>query len=151
MNRAEYEKILSDAIQSEIDAQNFYQDVAGRMQAGYLKDLFTSFAAEEKKHERTLQGFLSAIPDILPFDETRDYKVSATVARPVVSSTMSPADAFALAMKNEEAAMNHYTALADGCADPAQKRIFLELAAMERDHKFKMEQAFVDVGYPEVW
>jgi rubrerythrin len=30
-------------------------------------------------------------------------------------------------------------------------KIFLELAAMERDHKAKLEAAFVDIGYPEVW
>lgn len=32
-----------------------------------------------------------------------------------------------------------------------QKKIFLELAEMEREHKAKMESAFVDIGYPEVW
>jgi hypothetical protein len=113
-----------------------------------LKDLFTGFAAEEKEHETTLRGFWSAIPENLPFDESRDYKVSQTVGRPLVSTDMRPADAFALAAKNEETAMNHYTNLADGCTDPIQKRIFMDLAAMERDHKFKMERAFVDIGYP---
>jgi rubrerythrin len=54
-------------------------------------------------------------------------------------------------MKKEQAAMKHYTQLADACTDPDQKNIFLELAAMEREHKNKMEAAFVDIGYPEVW
>ncbi|MFZ2807547.1 MAG: ferritin family protein [Desulfosalsimonadaceae bacterium] len=151
MNRAEYEKILKDAIQGEIEAQKFYQDVADRMEDAFLKELFTGFVVEEKKHEATLKGFWSAIPENLPFKEDRDYKVSQTIDRPAVSPNMSPADAFALAAKNEEAAMNHYTALADGCTDSRQKQIFLDLAAMERDHKFKMESAFVDIGYPEVW
>ena len=151
MNRVEYENILKDAIQAEIEAQKFYQDVAGRMSDAFLKDLFTGFAVEEKKHEAILMGFWSVIPEKLPFEENRDYKVSQTIDRPVVSADMTPAEAFALAMKNEEAAMNHYTALADGCTDITQKRIFMDLAAMEREHKFKMERAFVDIGYPEVW
>ncbi|MDA8404820.1 MAG: ferritin family protein [Desulfobacteraceae bacterium] len=151
MNRAEYETILEQAIQAEIDAQKFYRDVAGRMTDAFLKDLFARFAVEEKKHETILRGFWSVIPENLPFEENRDYKIAQTVDRPLVSADMRPADAFALAMKNEEAAMNHYTALAEGCADPRQKQIFMDLAAMERDHKFKMENAFVDIGYPEVW
>jgi hypothetical protein len=29
--------------------------------------------------------------------------------------------------------------------------VFDNLAAMEKEHKFKMEQAFVNTAYPEVW
>ena len=151
MNRGEYEKILADAISAEIAAQHFYQDVADKMTDEFLKKMFIEFSAEEKKHEQTLRGLSASVPEHLPFMENRDYKVAETIDAPEVSSAMKPADAFALAMKNEEAAMNHYTALADGCTDAGQKQIFLDLAAMERAHKFKMEKAFVDIGYPEVW
>ncbi|MCF8027715.1 MAG: hypothetical protein K9K81_05070 [Desulfobacteraceae bacterium] len=72
MNRMQYKQILTDAIQGEIHSQKFYQDAAGRMQDRFLKELFTRFTHEEKKH-------------------------------------------------------------------------------MKREHKLKMEQAFVDIGYPEVW
>lgn len=64
---------------------------------------------------------------------------------------MKPVDAIALAMKKEEAAMQQYTRLAQASMDAEQKKIFLELAEMEREHKTKMEAAFVDIGYPEVW
>jgi len=151
MNRAEYEKILSDAIQSEIEAQKFYRDVATRMKDTFLKDLFNGFVVEEKKHEAILKGFKSSIPEKLPFDEAQDYKIAETMRTPEVSENMKPPDAFALAMKKEKLAMNHYTSLADGCTDAELKKIFLELAAMEREHKLKMEKAFVDIGYPEVW
>jgi rubrerythrin len=151
MNRGEYEKILADAISAEIGAQRFYQEVADKMTDTYLKKMFTEFVAEEKKHEEILRGFSSSVPDHLPFMENRDFMVAETVDTPQVSSAMKPADAFSLAMKNEETAMKHYTALAEGCTDPEQKQIFLDLAAMERAHKFKMEKAFVDIGYPEVW
>lgn len=151
MNRGAYEEILAEAIAAEIEAQRFYRDVAEKMTDAYLKQMFTEFVGEEKKHESILRGFTASIPEHLPFDENRDYKVAETVETPEVSSAMKPADAFALAMKKEEEAMKHYTALAHGCTDAEQKRIFLDLAAMERAHKFKMENAFVDIGYPEVW
>ena len=37
------------------------------------------------------------------------------------------------------------------CNDPELKSVFNNLAAMEKDHKLKMENAFVEVAYPEVW
>lgn len=151
MNHEQYREILEDAIEREIDAQQFYRDAAGRMQDSFLRELFTEFASEEKKHENILAGFLEAMPESLPFDESRNYRVAETVGSPEVSEQMKPADAFALAMKKEEEAMNQYTVLADGCTDPEQERVFRSLAAMEREHKLKMEQAFVDTGYPEVW
>ncbi|WP_373501605.1 ferritin family protein [Desulfococcus sp.] len=151
MNRAQYDIILKNAIQSEIAAQKFYGDVAGKMKDAFLKNLFTGFVSEEKKHQEILEGFRAAIPEKLPFEESRDYHVAEATPDPIVSPEMTPTDAFALAMKKEEEAMNHYTHLAGGCTDAKQKEIFLELAAMERDHKRKMERAFVDIGYPELW
>ncbi len=151
MDSSQYKDILSGSIQREIDAQRFYRDAAEASGDGFLKDLFTGFVTEEKKHEKILRGFLESVPEKIPFDENRDYHVSETIARPEVSSEMKPADAFALAAKKEEEAMNQYTALADGCTDAEQEKVFRNLAAMEREHKLKMENAFVDVGYPEVW
>jgi rubrerythrin len=80
-----------------------------------------------------------------------DFGISETVAEPVLSADMQPAEAIALAMKKEESAMRQYTRLADACKDGTQRKVFLELAAMEREHKSKMEAAFVDIGYPDVW
>ena len=31
------------------------------------------------------------------------------------------------------------------------KKVFLDLAVMELGDKLKMEKAFVNIGYPEVW
>ena len=151
MQPAEYTEILSSAIQREIEAQNFYEQAAEQMADGFLKELFTSFVSEEKKHENILKGFLDAVPDSLPFEENRDYRVAETVEKPRVSSDMAPADAFALAMKKEEEAMNQYNVLAEGCTDPEQARVFHNLAAMEREHKHKMENLFVDSAFPEAW
>ncbi len=151
MNRSEYEDILKNAIESEIEAQNFYKSVSEKVASPDLKELFSSFVREEKKHQDILEGFLSEMPETLPFDESKDYKVAETVDEIPLTTDLKPADAFALAMKKEEAAMAHYSRLADACTDPAQEKIFHDLAAMEREHKLKMEKAFVDIGYPEVW
>ena len=151
MDQKEYDAIIALAIAAEVDAQKFYTDLAERMTDVHLKNMFLEFIEEEKKHEKILTGFRSKDSGHIHFIGAPDFKVSETVEKPVVSSKMKPADAIALAMKNEQDAMNNYNKMADSCLDSEQKQIFHELAAMEREHKNKMERAFVDIGYPEVW
>ena len=151
MDQGKYEDILNAAIESEIEANRFYQQVAERIVNDYLKDMFLAFAREEDKHRRILEGFRSRPAMAVHFSAVPDFHVSETVEEPSLSMDMKPADAIVLAMKKEEAAMQHYTQLAAVCSDAEQKNLFQELAAMEREHKAKMEKAFVDIGYPEIW
>ena len=151
MDAKTYDEIMQRAIQSEIDAQRFYADVAAKVQDAHLKEMFTSFVEEEKRHEKILEGFRTRGAGHLHFKDAPDFKVAETIEAPSPSVDMKPADALALAVKNEEAAMKQYDELAAACSDTEQAAVFEELAAMERDHKHKMETAFMDVGYPEVW
>jgi rubrerythrin len=77
--------------------------------------------------------------------------VVETIDMPEVNEEMNLKDAIGIAMKNEEFAMKNYLALAENCENEKLKAVFLDLSAMEREHKFKMEKSFVDVAYPEVW
>jgi rubrerythrin len=151
MNLSEYKDVIKFAMANEVEAQKFYADVAEKQSNKALKKMFLQFSEEEKKHREILKGIYvsNSIGDY--FGEETDYKVSDTVDEPELSIDMKPADAIALAMKKEEEAMLQYTALAEDCSDAVKKKVFLDLAAMERGHKRKMEDAFVDIGYPEVW
>lgn len=152
MDKQTYRDILDDAIEGEIEAQRFYKEVAERVQSPFLNELFSALADEEGMHRKILEGFREKEDMAIHFPTVPDYHVAETVASsPPLSMEMSPADAIALAMKKEEAAMRRYTRLAEACTDAAQQKVFFELAAMERGHKAKMENAFVDIGYPEVW
>ena len=152
MDLGKYKKVISDAIQNEIDAKEFYSKVAQRIKDAYLKELFEKFAKEEEKHETILTGILKGEKiQNSHFDFDKDFKVSETYDMPEVNDEMNLKDAVGLAMKNEELAMKNYTNLADNCEDPELKAVFLDLAAMERQHKFKMEESFLEVAFPEVW
>ena len=151
MNLSEYKEIIKQAIANEVEAKKFYEEAAKTLTDPYLKKLFTSLADEEKKHRDILTRIVASNTIDRYFSETRDYKVAETMEEPELSMDMQPADAFALAMKKEEAAMKQYTEMAGMCDDAEKRQVFLDLAAMERDHKLKMESAFLDVGYPEVW
>lgn len=152
MDLEKYKEAISDAIKAEIEAKIFYQDVAKGIKKPLLQELFEKFAKEEEKHEKILTAVLNKEKiqtGVFNFD--KDFKVSETIEMPQVSPDMDLKSAIGIAMKNEERAMKKYTALAQNCEDPELKAVFLDLASMERDHKFKMEENFVDVAYPEVW
>jgi rubrerythrin len=151
MEQSQYKSIIEFAIANEIEAEEFYTDAAKKVIDPHLKKMFNELAYEEKRHRKILKGILARESIGRHFKESRDYKVAETIGKPKLSTDMKPVDAIALAMKNEEEAMKQYSVLADACSDPDLKNVFLDLSAMEREHKFKMEKAFVDIGYPEVW
>ena len=146
-----YEEIINYAIGKEIEAQNFYKDVAAKATENFIKEMFTAFAHEEKKHETMLKNILENKTIGANFKATSDYGISKTVEKPDVTSGMTLADAFALAMKNEEEAMNMYLKLAADCDSAEARKVFEDLATMEKGHKFKMESAYTETAYPEAW
>jgi len=85
------------------------------------------------------------------FDEAKDYKVSQTVEKPKLSLQMKPADAIALAMKEEEEAMEMYQALAASSKDSEQQDMFKALAQMEKNHKVRLEDMYTTMAFPEAW
>jgi rubrerythrin len=152
MDLESYKQVISDAIKSEIEAKEFYEKIALRIKDSFLTELFEKFAREEAKHEKILTAILNKEKmDTSFFNFEKDFKVSETIDMPEVNDNMDLKNAIGIAMKNEELAMKKYTALAENCDDSQLKKVFMDLAAMERDHKFKMENKFVDVAYPEVW
>jgi rubrerythrin len=152
MNLEKYKQVIADAIDAEIAAKQFYEQVAKRIKNANLKELFEKFAGEERKHEKMLTGILNKEKmDTTFFNFEKDFKVSETIEMPEVNEDMDLKGAIGIAMKNEEIAMKNYTVLAENCDDQELKAVFLDLAAMERNHKFKMEESFMDVAYPEVW
>ena len=152
MDLEKYKSVILGAIKNEIEAKEFYAKISKRIKDPYLQELFEEFSKEEEKHEIILTDILNQEKiQSRHFDFKKDFNVSETFEMPEVNDKMNLKEAIGLAMKNEEIAMKKYTSLAENCDNPELKSVFLDLASMERGHKFKMEQGFVDIAYPEVW
>lgn len=151
MTRNEYKQILETAIGNEVEAYEFYKGVSEKAKDNNIKTLFRQLAEEELAHQTLLQGFLAGDIDTMHFDESVDYKVSETVDKPTLSLAMKPADAIALAMKNEEEAMSMYAAFAKASTDPGQKKMFQDLSRMEKDHKATLEGYYVNAAFVEAY
>ena len=151
MNKEEYKKIISLAIEREVEANAFYRAVSGKAKDKSIKSIFNSLAEEELQHQRTLEEFLANTPEKMHFSESKDYKIVDALVTPQLTADLKPVEGLIIAIKNELEAMQMYTQLANASTDSAQKNIFLELASMERGHKNKLEDIYTNMAFPEVW
>lgn len=147
----EYKEIIQYAIEREIEAETFYKDIVAKVSKPVLKEMFSDFAKEENKHQQILKGVLDHKDGGSHFKKSCDYGISETVVKPTISDDMKLADVFAIAMKNEERAMKMYQYLAADSSSDSLRKLFEDLASMEQGHKFKMEEAYTDIAYAEVW
>ncbi len=151
MTREKLKEIIAFAVENEVDAYEFYKDAAERLDDERLKETFEDLAKDELEHKKFLEDFLENEAEDMNIDIEADYKVSETVEKPPLSMDMSFADAIQLAMKNEEEAMNMYQQLADAMTDQKERNIFIGLRDMEKMHKTRLEDIYVNAAFVEVW
>lgn len=146
-----YLNILSMAIENEVEAYEFYLGVSQKVEDANIKSIFKELAEQELAHRDLLSSYLNNDARPLNFTQVPDYKVSETVDRPKLSLQMKPVDAIALAMKNEEDAMQMYKDMADNSSDEEQKKLFMNLSNMEKGHKVQLEDIYTNMAFPEAW
>jgi rubrerythrin len=151
MTQSEFKKIIANAVKAEVAANKFYGSVAKKTKDARLKKLFKALADEEIQHKLTLKSYLAKGAGEIQFSESADYKVGDELPTPPLTPDLKPVDGLVIAIKNELAAMQMYTQLAKASADKAQKKVFMELASMERGHKKKLEDLYTNMAFPEVW
>jgi rubrerythrin len=146
-----FTEIIHFAIDREIEAETFYLEIAAKTTQEAMRAIFVGFATEEKRHQQMLKGILNSKDTSLQFKPVADYKISESVKAAKLTDEMTIADAFSIAMKNEEEAMILYQGLAKDSPSDEFKKLFESLAVMEQGHKAKMESCYSDVAYNEVW
>ncbi len=151
MRQPDIELVFQKAAAREAEAYRFYRDVAEKTANESVKAIFWDLAKQEKGHEELMWRFKGDATMELKFQAPPDYKVAETVADPEPTADMKPSDAIALAMKREQRSVEFYRDLAEACTDSELKKVFESLANMEAGHKHRLENLFIDIGYPEVW
>ncbi len=151
MDRAEFDELLAGACTREMEAYEFYKGLSLKTKDAFVKELFADLAQQELGHQELLERFRKDDALVMDFKQVEDWKIAESVPMPDLSLDMKPADAIALAMKKEEAAAKFYTDMARSCLSPSHKNLYMNLAAMELGHKHRLENAFLDIGYPEVF
>ncbi|MEN6443281.1 MAG: ferritin family protein [Methanoregula sp.] len=151
MKADDAKKIISLAIDREVEAYTFYRTISEKVKDKVLKSLFTELAGEEKQHREFLQGMLTKNVSSMHFDPKSDYKVGDALPAPALTADLKPIDGLVIAIKKELEAMQMYTQLANLSTDTEQKLLFSQLATMERGHKTRLEDLYVEMAFPEAW
>ncbi len=151
MDAEQFETIIQNAIEGEIEARDFYAAAAEKVDDAAVKEIFAQLSRQEEGHRHRLQTFKSDPMAKVEFKKVTDYGVAEEQDWPKLSMDMKPADAIGLAIKKEQAAMESYLGLADSMDNAEFKKLFSELSEMERGHKANLENLFVNVAYPEDW
>lgn len=152
MDTMDIEKLFSLALSRELEAHEFYREVSRRSKEPAVKELFAELSEQEMQHHDLIERFRQDPTAIMKFKAPKgDFKLAEATPQPRLSTTMKPADAIALAMKKEQQAAEFYQQLAASSQDSALSQAFVSLANMELEHKRRLEDAYVQVGYPETF
>jgi len=140
--------ILDFAIEKEIEAAEFYEDISEKEGFRDKKEMMRDFAAEERKHQKLLEdvksGSLGAQLDDYDFKWINDLKRSNYVADIEYHSGMGYSDLLLLAMKREEKSLKLYNDMLPNARNDEQKKVFKMLCQEEAKHKLALETMFDD-------
>jgi len=151
MKSDDAKKIISTAVDREVEAYTFYRTISDKVKDPALKKLFDELAGEEKQHREFLQGMLTKDIAKMHFDAKKDYKMVNAMPSPPLSADMKPLDGLVVAIKKELEAMQMYSQLAGLSTETEQKFLFTQLANMESGHKARLEDLYTNMAFPEVW
>ena len=142
------EEILDFAIEKEIEAAEFYQNISDQEDFKDKRDMMRGFSTEERKHQKMLEdvksGSLGDQLDDYNYKWVTDLKRSNYVSDLEYHSGMGYSDLLLLAMKREEKSLQLYNDLLPQAQTEEQKKVFKMLCQEEAKHKLTLETMFDD-------
>ena len=152
MDKILVEQVFGIAIGREIEAHEFYTKAAASADYADVREIFEQLAKDEMGHMRFLEKLKNDPIKIMKISAPEsEYKMSEATEFPRLSTDMKPADAIQLALKKEQQAVEFYQHMADLTEEPELQDMFNQLSNMELGHKHRLENVFVEIGYPEVF
>lgn len=135
-------EVIELAITREVQAAEFYMDLASRMEAPAMRSLFENLAEEELRHKARLElemmkeGLVTKTVGRLFEVDTPDY-----AAELEVDSDVEYKEALSLAIRKERRSFRFYAELAGVVTEEHMHDMLLELAEEESRHlvQFEME------------
>lgn len=138
------DEILDFAIGQEQQAADFYNDLAGRVERAWMKEIFQGFAKEEMGHKKKLMDMKEGKLLIPSQQKILDLKIGDYLVDVEPTGELDYQQALTVAMKKEKKAFKMYTDLAAAVNDDNLRTIFLALAQEEAKHKLRFELEYDD-------
>ena len=143
------DEVLDFAIDREIEANQFYLDLASKIPNVAVRKVFEEFAREELGHKAKLEAMKAGKIMAASLHKVPDLKIADYVVDIEPKPDMDYQDALVLAMKKEKAAYRLYLDLAAVAEDEELTDMFLSLAQEEAKHKLRFEIEYDDVVMKE--
>ena len=148
MNFESLKEIIDFAIEKEMEAAAFYEEVSQQESMSGAKEMLLEFAAEEKKHQGLLEefknkGVVEGVSDY-KFKWIPDIKRSDFVTELEYKQGMVYHELLMLAMKREEKALALYNQLLQQAEGENSKNVFKMLCQEEAKHKLALETKYDD-------
>ncbi len=140
--------ILDFAIAGELAANQFYMELAGKMERPEMVKIFEDFAKEELGHKSKLEAIKQG-NTLEPTEKVADLKIADYLVGTEPKPDMDYRDALVLAMKKEKAAYRLYLDLAAVAEAEELTNIFLYIAQEEAKHKLRFEIEYDEVVLKE--
>jgi len=141
-------EILDFAIGKEIEAAEFYGNLAQEEAFSGAGKMFKEFAAEEKKHQKLLEDFkdkgITKSMEEYGLKWITDIKRSDYVVDLEHEPGMGYNEILMLAMKREEKALKLYNQFLDQADTEDSKKLFKILCQEEAKHKLALETMYDD-------
>ena len=158
MKAKDVRKIISEAIEIEIYAYNFYCDAASKLQNPENKTLFSNLAKDKKtilefanetrtKDLSSMRFNNERLCSDTPSMINRSTKYPSGI--PIID--MTPVDGIGASIQISLSAYHIYHRLANISFDEGLKKMFEGLVLMERRHKASLEYIYLNLVVPESW
>jgi len=143
--------VIDMAIEREVEAYNFYQDLCRKVDDPTAKESLQFLSNEEKKHKEFLEKYRKGGygPEGLRMTEVVDYKIAEYLAAPDIKKNMESKDVYLVAAHRETNSYNFYKSLAEMHPDGNAKTILLRMANEEKKHKEKVEYLYSNTAFPQ--
>ena len=148
--------IYKYAMKMEKDGENYYSELANKIDDAGLQNILRMLANDEAKHYNIIEQMVKtdvnaelAETDIL--ENAKNIFVKIKGKNIVFDFDLSQINFYRKAQEIEEKSYMFYLEMSDKVEIKSQKKIFLKLAEEEKRHMFLLENLVEFVSRPETW
>jgi len=142
MELKKFDEIIDFAVEREVDAIKFYQDLQKMVRFESQRELLREFEEMEKGHVAMLENIRKSDLSRIDVPRIQNLQISDYMVESPPTADMNFEDIITIAMKREESAQKLYVEMAGSIDDAQAQKLFLRLAAEEAQHKLHFETLY---------
>ncbi|MBD3408028.1 MAG: hypothetical protein GF411_18050 [Candidatus Lokiarchaeota archaeon] len=149
-----FERLISLAIEREVEAYEFYTKAAEEAtlssSAKLLKELAEQEVSHKEKLENALKEGVCGTFECKTEAEFEKLDLGKYLVDVPLKPDSSPQDILVVAIKREEGAYDFYKSLSELTSVSAHRTVFETLAEEEQKHKERLQQMYDEVFSPDM-